>query len=273
MEVLPHNKTVYFSTYFKCNDCLVRTGVSHENFLYCINPDNIFNIFSFHESEVMINMIYSCFKNIYTFTKFYNIKDKNELINMATDKLSSKLISKLIENINILDILTKLVQIDELLTIIKPVKIVDIIEIIKQYLCDLTVLNTVEIKRREYIVNSICNILSLAIDTCKSNAHNDLINSFANIQVHENLELITLLCEAIQKNIIFLRASDRMPVISPFFLYDKSILILWLDNISPNNYENLGRLMPNNKIIREFNNEDVLITEIREIMNNTTTVV
>lgn len=108
------------------------------------------------------------------------------------------------------------------------------------------------------------NILYLA----KKNAYDTYIKNLYSSSTHIDQYFIEIISDYFNRDIYFIDGKTRM-------LYQnaskdniknrKSIILIWVDNC---HYEIMGRLLSNNKIEREFENDDPLIYKLKMFLCN-----
>jgi hypothetical protein len=140
----------------------------------------------------------------------------------------------------------------------------NIIKEIITYLDNLEVIQNLVKSKADIIIKTIVNVISQIIDQAEKISYENYIRELENSTEFIDSQNISMISDYFDRDIYFIDAKNRMPYNNTDnFKHRKSIIILWVDNI---HYEIIGRLLPNNKIQREFDCDDILIQRINTFL-------
>jgi len=121
---------------------------------------------------------------------------------------------------------------------------------------------TVDEEHKKVCVIKFGKLIDKVLNEAENNAYKTYLKNTKDTSIDVNSYTIQLLSERFNRDIYFLDARTRMP-----YLVDnensmkkrKSLILIWLGGMQ---YEIVGRLLPGNKIQREFEEDDPLIKRI-----------
>ena len=121
--------------------------------------------------------------------------------------------------------------------------------------------NSIDKKRKKYCIDKIVHLASEIVEEVEASVFKKYVNSRNDSTVTLDSHTVNFLSDRFNRNIYFLESSNRLPYKIPDVSYKKkkSIVIIWLGDY---HYEPVGKLLPQNRIQREFNTDDELITAI-----------
>ena len=131
----------------------------------------------------------------------------------------------------------------------------------KEMLKFLDILNSIDEDKAEYIKNMINTFITLVTKEAEDAAFKDYVTGLENIGTEVNSFTVDFISERFNRNIHFLDSKKRLPYKINESSYKsgvKSIIVICIDD----HYEVVGRLLPGNKIQREFSDDDTLITTL-----------
>ena len=144
-------------------------------------------------------------------------------------------------------------------------------EIVNQsikYIDNINTLQNVDPEKIKYIRDTLFTFVNTLVDEAENSAFKEYVNGLKNISDEIDSYTIGLISERFNRDIYFIDSSTRMPYRmggSDNLKNRKSLIIMWVDQ---NHYEIIGRLLPGNRIQREFNSDDQLIRKINMILCN-----
>jgi hypothetical protein len=117
-------------------------------------------------------------------------------------------------------------------------------------------------KRIEYYVNKLESMIQEVVDEAENSAYTEYIESLHDASMEVDSYTIGLISEKFNRDVYFIDARTRMPY--RYSSYEnirkrKSIIVMWTGGC---HYEIVGRLLPGNRIQREFDFKDSLIKRI-----------
>lgn len=144
-------------------------------------------------------------------------------------------------------------------------------EIVNQsikYLENVDDLQDVEPKKIEYLKETLSNFVNVLVDEAEDSAFNEYVEGLKNISDEIDSYTIGLISDRFNRDVYFIDANTRMPYQTGDtnnLKNRKSLIVMWIDQC---HYEIVGRLLPGNRIQREFNSDDPLIRKINMILCN-----
>jgi hypothetical protein len=287
LKILEPNKTVIFQSPIGDNNItLVRTGViNDENSFFHAVLLSYSKDYFFMNLENRIKLVNKFKNNIFNKKTFLNDKknfltyqDKTKVVflnfytylekGITDDRIVQKVIIKKTKN-EIVGLIPEIINLEDLNKILDNNTCLTITEYelnvvsnIENYLISLDILKQVDKEKFEFINKNIIDIIHNFFDEIKNNLFNHYIKNL------KNTIDINLVSNYIKTNIYFIDSLNRLPFIfnnDQPFNYDKCIIILKRED---NYYENIGFLLPESKIQREFKNKDNVIIKIQNLLNN-----
>lgn len=121
--------------------------------------------------------------------------------------------------------------------------------------------NSIDKKRKKYCIDKIVNLASEIVEEVEASVFKKYVNSRNDSTVTLDCHTVNFISDRFNRNIYFLESSNRLPykISDVSYKKKKSIVIIWLGDY---HYEPVGKLLPQNRIQREFNSDDELITTI-----------
>lgn len=121
--------------------------------------------------------------------------------------------------------------------------------------------NAIEKKRKKYCTDKIVTFISDIVDEVEASVFKKYLNSKNDQVVTLDSHTVNFLSDRFNRNIYFIDAANRLPYKLPNVSYKKrkSVVVIWLGDY---HYEPVGKLLPQNRIQREFNSDDELIKTI-----------
>ena len=122
--------------------------------------------------------------------------------------------------------------------------------------------------RKKYCIEKLNLLIQTITDESENNAFNEYVTSLKDTSVEVDRYTIGLISNRINRDIYFLDSRNRMPYReggTDHIKKRKSVILLWAGGV---HYEIVGRLLPGNKVQREFEPDDPLIVRIRTFLCN-----
>jgi hypothetical protein len=291
LKTIESGKSVVIYSPIEGNDTLVRTGtigdgscLFHSIFQACLKEyptlsqkekiklvenvrQKIANTLSFEEwKKINDGMIYkvSTQENIYKFIQeFYDTINNNKqtIFTPIVDtkpnlyKLINEILPQKILEQTILPNAYKKEDINLKNNILK--ELID-------FLDSLPVLQNIIKAKADNVIKTIVNIMSQIIEHSEKKSYQIYIQELQNTTEFINSNNISMISDYFDRDIYFIDSKTRMPYNNTDnFKNRKSIIILWIEDI---HYEIIGKLLPNNKIQREFEFDDILIQRINTFL-------
>jgi len=144
-------------------------------------------------------------------------------------------------------------------------------EIINQtlkYLERVESLKHVDQEKVEYIKETLSNFVNVLVDEAEDSAFKEYVDGLKNISDEIDSYTIGLISDRFNRDVYFIDANTRMPYRTGDTINlknRKSLIIMWIGKC---HYEIVGRLLPGNRIQREFNQDDPLIKKINMFLCN-----
>lgn len=124
-------------------------------------------------------------------------------------------------------------------------------------------------QRAKYIENCLCKLLKEILDEAEESAFQSYVKGLENVTEEVDLYTIGLISDRFNRDIYFIDGKTRLPYnnssTSQTLKGRKSLIVLW---IGDNHYEIVGRLLPGNRIQREFSHTDPLIQKLYTFLVN-----
>lgn len=121
---------------------------------------------------------------------------------------------------------------------------------------------SIPVEKSTYISNTVRKFLTIILKEAEDSAYKNYVTGLQNVSEEVDGYTIGLISERFKRDIYFLDSKTRMPYNNASTTENlknrKSIIVLW---IGGNHYEIVGRLLPGNRIQREFQPDDPLITK------------
>ena len=122
-------------------------------------------------------------------------------------------------------------------------------------------------KKAAYIEKKMHDLMSLVLDESKNAAYRSYIKGLERVSEDVDSYTIEFISDRFNRDVYFLDGTSRLPYNTcptTANLKDrKSMVVLW---VGGNHYEIVGRLLPGNRIQREFPADDELINRIRTFL-------
>jgi hypothetical protein len=156
----------------------------------------------------------------------------------------------------------------------EDVSIIHFINIIKRetikYLANNKAISDAPDTKLKLIKDAIYNMLDVIINEAEHSAFKAYKNGLKNISEEVDQQLIGLISDRFDRDIYFIDTVSRMPYKDDFsskrnIKNRKSIIILWVGH---NHFEIIGKLLPGNRIQREFNFNEPIIKKIHTLLCN-----
>lgn len=211
---------------------------------------------------------------------FYRfIKNDNNFRGKSAKKIVKTLIGEDQEKLELYELLTELIPFDEgFEQNILPKsyhkcenEMIDMckIEIINQsikYLENVNDLQHIEIEKVEYLKSTLSNFLNVVVDEAENSTFKEYIEGLKNISEEIDSYTIGLISDRFNRDIYFIDANTRMPYQTGDtnnIKNRKSLIVMWIGQC---HYEIIGKLLPGNRIQRDFDFNDPLIKKINMIL-------
>lgn len=125
--------------------------------------------------------------------------------------------------------------------------------------------NSIDKKRKKYCIDKVVNLASDIVEEVEAIVFKKYVNSKNDSIVTLDSHTVNFISDRFNRNIYFLESSKRLPYKIPDVSYKKkkSIVVIWLGDY---HYEPVGKLLSQNRIQREFNSDDELITTINTFL-------
>ena len=118
-------------------------------------------------------------------------------------------------------------------------------------------------KKAEYIRNIVRKLLKEVLTEAQDSAFKDYVKGLENVAEDVDSYTIGIISDRFKRDIYFLDGKNRMPYNNSSTTENlkgrKSVIVLW---IGGNHYEIVGRLLPGNRIQREFSHDDDLVQKL-----------
>ena len=131
------------------------------------------------------------------------------------------------------------------------------------FLNDKEELKSIPVKKAEYIRVIIRKFLTEVLKEAEDSAFKDYVSGLQNVTENVDTYTIGLISDRFNRDIYFLDGKNRMPYNNSSTTHNlkgrKSMIVIW---ICGNHYEIVGRLLPGNRIQREFSHDDPIIKKL-----------
>ena len=293
LTTLTENKTLVFYSPIEGKDVLVRTGVINGNtsfvhsVLHAYSKEYVKMDNKGREKTVqkllksVENKLQEKRKKLYLdnievklamqdkikryLTDFYNHISKNIDIKGKTIDYIMKDILTCEEDKQIFSVLFDMITLEEFKMLLEDNEYRNIADTFERYvhskLDDLG--EQLDERRRDYCINKTGSLMTVIVSTAKQTAVRDYgTNNKDNDPNIVDDALIKVISEKLNRDIYFIDGNNRMPYqmgSDENIKGRKSVILIWIGGL---NYEVVGRLLPHNKIQREFTVDDSLIRRI-----------
>ena len=138
-----------------------------------------------------------------------------------------------------------------------------IIQESQSYIVKSGILNTIDDKKSKFILSTISEFIGAICKEAYDSAFKNYKKSLENVGTEVDNYTINFISDRFNRDIYFLDGKTRVPYNNCDTLDTlkrrKSIIVIWINN---NHYEIVGRLLPGNRIQREFDSDDPLIKKL-----------
>lgn len=135
---------------------------------------------------------------------------------------------------------------------------------IDSYISKNGILNGVNSKQTKFIISAISNLINLLCKEAYDSAFKNYVKGLENIGAYADNYTINFIADRFDRDIYFLDSNTRVPYnkcdTTDTLKGRKSIIIIW---INKDHYEIVGRLLPGNRVQREFDSDDPLIQKLK----------
>lgn len=129
--------------------------------------------------------------------------------------------------------------------------------------------HNLSLKQTKYYILHFTNLINSVVDQAEELSYDEYIKNISNTPVTVDEYTTKIISQRFKRNIYFINSKSRIPYkISEKSVCDtkqKSIILLW---IGGNHYEIIGKLLPGNKVCREFDFNEPLIQTIHTFLEN-----
>lgn len=205
----------------------------------------------------------------------------NEKIRGRTTRKAIKVLVKNDSELEVYKLISSLVPLDILVNEILPsiykkastLKVKDTINLMiegtSSYLSNLEEIKTVDDKKKEYLVNVFKIYFKIVCNEAYKETYKNYIKGLENTKEEIDSYSIQFISERFDRDLYFFSSNNRLPYNECSDVCTvsgkKSIILL---KIAENHYEILGRLLPGNKIQREFDFNDPFIEKINMFLHD-----
>lgn len=213
------------------------------------------------------------------FYRFMN--DDNKARGASTKRVIKGLIGENGQNFDLYKLLTELIPIDAFQSIILPsaftkrdkVKISTCANLIVEdtllYLSKKDEIKSIPSDKASYICSVTTKFISTILDEAKESAYKEYLRGLQTIGEEVDSYTIDFVSTRFNRDIYLLNGNDRLPYKNSYTVNSleqrKSIVVLWIDK---NHYEVVGRLLPGNRVQREFDCDDPIIEKLYNFLVN-----
>lgn len=198
----------------------------------------------------------------------------NNFYKYINDGIEEKNIRKVVKKIdeNVKDIVSDLIPLKVLTSEILPNAYKDseqqnislcreaMVDKISSYIKNIDEMKGLDKVKRTYIIAKVLEIFKILFEHSENYTYRKYVKSIKNTTEEVDSYMFELISDRVNRDIYILDANTKMPYInfsnSNTIKRRKSIIILWINN---NHYEIVGRLLPGERVQREFTHEDDLI--------------
>jgi len=211
-------------------------------------------------------------------TKFYDFmssSDGGDARGRSTRRVVKKLIKGDVENLELYRLITELIPLDEGYNqvILKnaydntsDMKIEDskkaVIKETIKYINAKSEFNIIDPDKAEYLRSVITNFNTTIMNEAESSTFSSYVKNLQSVEANVDTYTIGLISDRIERDIYIIDGSTRLPYRNASvenLQFRKSIIVVWVEK---NHYEVVGRLLPGNRIQREFDKGDPIIDKI-----------
>lgn len=217
-------------------------------------------------------------KNVlYNFNLFLN--EQPDKINGKATRKCAKILINEEKDIEVYQLILNIISIDDIENNIlskayansegKSIKktIVSIIEEASSYIKSLPELNLIDNSKKEYLTNVFIIFLKVLCNESHKEAYKRYIKALENTKEEVDSYTIEFVSNRFNKDLYFINGENRLPYHNFLreinFSRKKSIVLICIDN---KHYEIVGRLLPGNRIQREFDSNDPFIKKINTFL-------
>jgi len=213
---------------------------------------------------------------------FYRfVNDEDRVRGKSSKKVIKELIGEDQEKLELYELLTELVPLEDGFEknilpkaykrsedgLIDSCKL-EIVNHSLKYLERLDSLRDVEREKVQYLKATLSNFVNVVTNEAEESAFNEYVSGLKNISKEVDSYTIGLISDRFNRDVYFIDGNTRMPYRTgdtANLKNRKSLIVIWIDQ---SHYEIVGRLLPGNRIQREFNSDDPLIKKINMILCN-----
>jgi hypothetical protein len=302
MKIISVNKTVVFYSPLEGDDVLVRTGTIEDgslfhSLLHAYSKDYTTmnrrdrikfvrrlkaSLFGNTDKENWINTFVTLEplnKNVITIlTNFYNYLETSSVIKgRSTRRVIKLLITKSNSNLDVYKILKDLIPLEgPLKNHILPIAtskttpqdyIKTLIRETEKYINATQILDSLDKAKANFVKDTLVKFLAVVTKEAENSAFKDYYTGMKNTGLEADNFTMEFISERLDRDICILSGDTRLPLNNPGGPPKgrKTIIILKVDNT---HYEIVGKLLPGNRIQREFESNDIIIEKIYALINN-----
>jgi hypothetical protein len=137
------------------------------------------------------------------------------------------------------------------------------------YLDSLDEFKAISEKQQDYLATKMVDLITYISKEAENEAFENYVKSLENNREDIDSSTLELISDRFNRDIYFLDGSTRLPYnycpSSNNIKGRRSIIIMWIDKT---HYEIVGRLLPGNRIQREFSADDPMIKKFNEFLFN-----
>lgn len=213
-------------------------------------------------------------ENFYT-----HISSGNSIRGRSTRRVVKKLTGKNEKLDDVYDILCELVPFEVLTSSCLPkgydrtqddkIDITNkaVCEEVSNHLSSIKEMKELESSKASYIQSKMNTLMTLVLEEAKNSAYRSYIKGLERVSEDVDSYTIEFISNRFNRDVYFLDGTNRLPYntcpTTNNIKGRKSMIVLW---VGGNHYEIVGRLLPGNRIQREFTADDELINRIRTFM-------
>jgi len=123
--------------------------------------------------------------------------------------------------------------------------------------------NSIDNQRKKYCIGKIIQLVEQVLKEAEAKAYKKYLENLKDSSIVVDSYTIQLLSDRFNRNIYFIDARTRMPYqigdSTDQKKFKKSLIVMWLGGM---HYESVGKLLPHNRIQREFYSDDPLIRRV-----------
>jgi hypothetical protein len=213
---------------------------------------------------------------------FYRFMDDKKIRGRASRRVIKHLLQNNTENVELYKLITELIPLVEgfeqqiLPKAYKETsdeRIVDIKKMViketKNYLDKTDEIMSISKEKAAHFNNTVANFLTIILKEAEDDAYKTYIKGLENVKSDIDSYSIEFVSERFNRDIYFLDGKTRLPYntlpTTNNLKGRKSIIVIW---INENHYEIVGRLLPGNRIQREFPPQDPLVVKLKTMLLN-----